>query len=409
VGCPAPRPRGAPAPSTGEPEIRVGLAVGAAIASLGGAGGGELLVSDQASGVPIGSIPEGVRWTVVPDSSDPARLRLVRSDGTRTDPYRGIAAVNVTENRFAVANGRRYRGRIHVAAARGALTLVNRVGLESYVAGVVGPEIGARRDNEEAAVRAQAVVSRSFALKNRGRWESVGGGFDAYADTRDQVYLGVAVETPQVWDAVRRTAGQVLRYDGEVIDAYFHSTCGFSTAGVEEVFATARTRPYLRPVSDKIGGRGEHYYCDISPRFRWREEWDGPKLRAILSRTLAAKTPLSGDGLQRITDVTVSRSTRSGRVGELRIVFERGDVRIPGPEVRTVLRPDPERILHSGAFQLTVTKSDGQVTQLVAAGAGSGHGIGMCQWGAIGRARAGQDYRAILTTYFPGTKIEKLY
>jgi len=259
--------------------------------------------------------------------------------------------------------------------------------------------------DEVAALLAQAVVSRSFAIKNRGRWEAFG--FDAYADTRDQVYLGVAVETDQAWDAVRRTAGQVLEYDGDVIDAYFHSTCGFSTAGIEEAFAAARTRPYLRPVSDDRGGG--HYYCDISPRFRWREEWDASKLRAILSRTLPTVTPLSGDGLQRITDVTVSRTTRSGRVGELRIVFERGDVRIPGPDVRSVLRPEADRMLASTAFQLTVTKANGAVTRLVAAGAGSGHAVGMCQWGAIGRARAGQDYRAILTTYFPGTKIEKIY
>ena len=201
--------------------------------------------------------------------------------------------------------------------------------------------------------------------------------------------------------------GQVLTYDGDVIDAYFHSTCGFSTAGVEEAFATARARPYLRPISDDRGGG--HYYCDISPRFRWHEEWDESKLRTILSRTLSAYTPISGDELQRITDVTVSRTTKSGRVGELRIVFERGDVRIPGPDVRAVLRPDVDRVLSSDAFQLTVTKVDGQVARLVAAGAGSGHGVGMCQWGAIGRARAGQDYHEILNTYFPGTKIERLY
>jgi len=91
-------------------------------------------------------------------------------------------------------------------------------------------------------------------------------------------------------------------------------------------------------------------------------------------------TPLSGDGLQRITDVTVSRTTKSGRVGELRIVFERGDIRIPGPDVRSVLRPDADRLLSSAAFQLTVTKAGGQVTRLVAAGAGSGHAVGMCQW-----------------------------
>jgi len=404
AACPR-TPRGAPLPPAGEPELRIGLAVGLANASIGGPESGELFVSDAASGTPVGSIPAGVRWVVFPDSADPSRLRLVKPDSTRTEPLRGIAVVNVTENRFVVANGRRYRGRINITSGPGGVTVVNRVNVESYIAGVVGPEIGARRPDEVAAVLAQAVVSRTFAIKNRGRWEAFG--FDAYADTRDQVYLGVAVETDQTWDAVRRTAGQVLEYDGDVIDAYFHSTCGFSTAGVEEAFGTARTRPYLRPVSDDRGGG--HYYCDISPRFRWREEWDASKLRAILSRTLPTVTPLSGDGLQRITDVTVSRTTRSGRVGELRIVFERGDIRIPGPDVRSVLRPDADRMLASAAFQLTVTKANGEVTRLVAAGAGAGHAVGMCQWGAIGRARAGQDYRKILTTYFPGTKIEKLY
>ena len=405
LGCPGRAPR--PAPATGEPELRIAIAVGGANASIGGPESGELFVSDATTGVPVGAVAPGVRWVIVADSADPSRLRLMRPDSTPppTAPLRGIAVVNVTENRFVVANGRRYRGRITVTAGRGGLTVVNRVGVESYIAGVVGPEIGPRRPDETDAVLAQAVVSRSFAVKNRGRWDAFG--FDAYADTRDQVYLGVAVETNQVWDAVRRTAGQVLEYDGGVIDAYFHSTCGFSTAGVEEAFATTRTRPYLRPVSDDRGGG--HYYCDISPRFRWREEWDAQELRAILSRTLPAVMNVGGDGLQRITDVEVSQTTRSGRVGELRIVFERGDVRIPGPDVRSVLRPEATTLLQSTAFQVTVTKQGGALSRLVAAGAGSGHGVGFCQWGAIGRARAGQHYRDILGTYFPGTTVGRLY
>ena len=306
AACPGGGPRpGSPAPGA-EPELRIGIAVGGTTASIGGPESGELFVSDAASGLAVGSVPAGVRWVVRPDSADPSRLRLIKPDSTRTDALRGIAVVNVTENRFVVANGRRYRGRISITSGRGrGLTLVNRVSLESYVAGVVGPEIGARRTDELNAVLAQAIVSRSFALKNRGRWEAFG--FDAYADTRDQVYLGMAVETPQVWDAVRRTAGQVLTYEGQVIDAFFHSTCGLGTAGVDEAFATSRERPYLRPVSDESGGG--HYYCDISPRFRWREEWDGSELRAILSRTLASVTPLAGDGMQRITDISVSRKT----------------------------------------------------------------------------------------------------
>ncbi len=105
----------------------------------------------------------------------------------------------------------------------------------------------------------------------------------------------------------------------------------------------------------------------------------------------------------------MSRTSPSRRVAELRIVLEHGEVRVPGPDVRAVLRPAADRLLQSAAFQVFVTRQDGRVTRLVAAGAGSGHGVGLCQWGAVGRARAGQDYRKILATYFPGTTIERLY
>jgi stage II sporulation protein D len=130
-----------------------------------------------------------------------------------------------------------------------------------------------------------------------------------------------------------------------------------------------------------------------------------------LTRTLPAVMNVGGggDGLQRITNVAVSRTTESGRVGELRVVFERGDVRVPGPDVRAVLRPEPDRQLQSTAFQVSVTAGPDGVTRLIAVGSGSGHGVGVCQWGAIGRARAGQDYRRILNTYYPGTTVEKLY
>jgi stage II sporulation protein D len=106
--------------------------------------------------------------------------------------------------------------------------------------------------------------------------------------------------------------------------------------------------------------------------------------------------------------VEVTRTTRAGRVAELRIAFARGEVRVPGYEVRDVLRR-PDRPLWSAAFQLQVTHAAGEVTRLVATGAGSGHGVGMCQWGAIGRARAGQDHGRILETYYPGTRVDRIY
>jgi stage II sporulation protein D len=375
-----------------EPELRVGIVDGLQKMTLGG--DAQLLVTDDGNGAAVASIPAGESWSVIPDSG---ALVLVHPDGGRTGRHQGLFAVSVTANHFVAADGKRYRGRINVIRTGGGLLLVNRVPLESYIAAVIGPEMGPRRDNELQALDAQAIVSRTFALKNRGRWEAQG--FDVTDDTRDQVYGGVAAETQQAWAAVRRTAGRVVMYKGEVIDAFFHSTCGFQTADATEAFHNGAARPYLRPVSDASGGG--HYYCDISPRFRWREEWDGATLRTILARSLP--------NLPRIVNVEVSRTTASGRVGELRIVFPQGDARIPEADVRSVLRPAPDRLLSSAAFQLFVTTDSGQVTRLVAAGAGSGHGVGFCQWGAIGRARVGQGYQEIITTYFPGTDIEKLY
>ncbi|HXQ29697.1 MAG TPA: SpoIID/LytB domain-containing protein [Gemmatimonadales bacterium] len=383
-----------------EPELRVGLETDQTRVAVGG--DGELVLTDDANGSVVGSIPSGTAWTAI---ADPAGLRLVRPDGSRSEPHPGVFAVDITEGRYVMVDGRRYRGRLDVVRQGTGLLVVNRVPLESYVASVIAAELGPRRADERAALLAQAVVSRSFAVKNRGHWE--GQGVDVFADTRDQVYPGVATESPQAWDATRATAGEVLAYHGGVIDAFFHSTCGARTAAVEEVFQTAVPQPYLRSVSDASGGG--HFYCDLSPHFQWREEWDGLSLRAILTRTLPAIMSVGGDGLPRVTDLQVTRTTPSGRVGELRIVFDHGDIRVPGPMVRAVLRPELDRLLGSQAFRLAVTREGGLVTRVVATGTGWGHGVGFCQWGAVGRARAGQSYSSILSTYYPGTALAHLY
>jgi stage II sporulation protein D len=199
----------------------------------------------------------------------------------------------------------------------------------------------------------------------------------------------------------------VLLHEGGLIDAYFFSTCGFQTAAVREAFATVTEQPYLRPVSDRI--RGERYYCDISPRFRWREEWEGASLRDILRNTLAQRALAPGDPSGTLREIRIAATGRSGRVTELVITLGDDHVRVSGPDVRAVLRPAPDRILGSTAFQLHPTIDMGEVKQMVAAGAGWGHGVGLCQWGAVGRARAGQNYESIVTTYFPGTTLARLY
>src|SRR2546425_1555640 len=100
-----------------------------------------------------------------------------------------------------MANGRRYRGRLNVVRDPAGLTLTNRVPVESYLAGVIGGGMGPRRPDERQAMLAQAVGSRTFALKNRGRWEPQG--VDARADVRGQGYTRIVGGTAGGWAALR--------------------------------------------------------------------------------------------------------------------------------------------------------------------------------------------------------------
>jgi len=389
----------APAPIGEEPRLRIGVRADVPEVTVGG--DAELLLSSD-DGRPLGVVPPGEPWRAVREG---ALLRLEGPTGRRTEPVQWIHAVPVTEGRFAAVDGRRYRGSFEILPAGTGMTVVNVVGAEAYLVSVVGAELGRRAAEEIEAAKAQAVVSRTFALRNRGLRNALG--FDLHGDVRDQVYGGVDNEHPSAREGVHATAGEVVMYHGTMIDAYFSSTCGYQTAAVREAFMSAKEQPYLRPVSDRIAG--DRYYCDISPRFRWKEEWDGASLRGILRSTLIQRALVSGEATGAVREIRVAGTGRSGRVAELAIGFGSGEVRVPGPEVRAVLRPEPSRLLGSTAFQLHPTVEGGEVTRLVAAGGGWGHGVGFCQWGAVGRARAGEGYRSIVTTYFPGTSIARLY
>jgi stage II sporulation protein D len=287
------------------------------------------------------------------------------------------------------------------------VTIVNRVPLEWYVQAVTAVELGMRGADVRQAVMAQAVASRTFALHYRGRREALG--FDLYATVADQVYPGAEAEQPEVTAATRATAGQIVTWHGQPIEALFHSTCGWSTEASNLVFRNGPAVPYLREVSDRFGPGKRDYYCAASPSFRWTVEWDAATLDAILARTLPAALGSTAVNVGHVTDIRIARTTPTGRVEQLVIGTAGGDVTVPGYDVRDVLRPSPDRQLLSTLFQLYVQRQGGEVVKVTAAGAGSGHGVGMCQWGAVGRARAGQTYQQILATYYPGTRLERIY
>ncbi len=392
AACARPLP---PRPLAEEPELRVGLVAGAPRVSIGG----QDRVAAVSEGKPVFTVPRGQTVTVVPDG------RGISLNGSGFGGrYQSLTFVSLSPGRHLTVEGKRYRGVVEVWSRAGGVTAVNRVHLEDYLLGVVSRELGSRSPGEAAALRAQAVVSRTYALRNRGRSSSEG--FDLRATVADQSYGGVEAETPEGTAAVHATAGQVLTYRGEPILALFHSTCGYATAVPREVFRTVENLPYLRSVSDR---NGSGYYCDISPRFRWRVEWDGGELVRILRHTVLDVLGIESELVDRIRNLKVVHTGPSGRVTELRIAVGRGEIPVFGPDLRSVLLSPDGSALPSSAVQFQVQRSGDRVVKVVAVGAGSGHGVGMCQWGAVGRARAGQSYQEILAHYYPGTKLERWY
>jgi len=382
-------------PTTTMPRVRVGLVVGAPTASLGG---GAALQLTQPDGTPVATIAAGVEAAVTLSGAG-IQVRI----GGVVLPALEAATVAPEDEGWVRVNGRDYRGVVNLVRTAAGLVVANHLTIEDYLPGVVNAEMGRRAPEELEALRAQAVVSRTVALRSIGRARERG--YDLLATVADQAYLGVGAEQPQGVAAVAETQGVVLLYDGAPIDAFFHSTCGGQTAEPTEVFVGGTGRPYLRSVSD--AGPGGTAFCAISPRYRWREEWAGPQLSATLRETLPG--PERAD-LGALRAVVVTGRGATGRVMSIAVQHARGSRPVTGSNaVRQVLRPPAGGMLRSNHFTLQDTRSGEELTRLVAEGSGAGHGVGMCQWGAVGRARAGAKWAEILAAYFPGTELGRVY
>ncbi|HEY3215360.1 MAG TPA: SpoIID/LytB domain-containing protein [Candidatus Eisenbacteria bacterium] len=325
-------------------------------------------------------------------------LWLAGSDGPPQSPVRLI--------RWA---GKSWRGRFKLFQnPRGKLTLVTVLPLETYLLGVVPGEIGALDEALVEAGRAQAIAARSYTLFYRGRRAAEG--FDLYGTVEDQLYGPVENERPLATRCVESTSGRVALFQGGPIRANYGSTCGGITAEVWEAWP-ADPLPYLVSQRDR-GGSGD--FCEASRHHRWREEWTVAEFAADLARfgpTYGVRLPPGGVG--EVVDVRVASRSRSGRVWLLDVITSRGRVAIPAYSLRQVLRRPgkPESILRSNLFKIEVRRDPRtrRALAVVASGAGSGHGVGLCQTGALGMARAGRSGEHILEHYYPGIEIRAQY
>ena len=378
------------------PDVRIGLVTGLASITIGG--GAAVRASSGPTAI---TIPAGTAWRAVREGTG---VVLVGPGGVRPPAAAAFTLAPRVPGEFVRVGTRDYRGTVVLAPARSGLSAINEVGLEEYLQSVVGGELGRRAPDEIEAVRVQAIVSRTYALRNRGRWRAQG--FDYNATVADQVYFGVNAENPLSRQAVAETRGIAVTWGGEPIDAFFYSTCGGRTEQGTEVFRGA-VRPYLRSVPDASPSGAA--WCAISPRYEWRETWTGPALREALRRYLPPEAAVPASRVTRIRDVRIADRTVSRRVRTLVVSLPDGDVLVESPSIREALRPTSGEILRSTAFSLRVTHAGGEVARLEVDGHGAGHGVGFCQWGAVGRARAGHRHGDIIAAYYPGTRLERLY
>lgn len=271
-----------------------------------------------------------------------------------------------------------YFGGVRLNKAGEKFTVINLVPLEEYLRGVVPEEMSPSYPLE--ALKAQAIAARSFALKNRGRHYVED--FDLCATTHCQVYAGVK-SSDATDKAIEETRGEIAAYKNTLINTNFHGDSGGMTENVIDVWGTGA--PYLRAVKEK---------------FKVEEAW-------TIKFTSADFSSRFGENFGEVKSIKLSKlkvgksavdRTSSGRVKSAQLVGSKRTLNIKGTELRRKFS------LPSTLFDMEL-KDD----EIIFTGFGSGHGVGMSQRGAKIYAQSGWSYEKILSHYYHGTKVKKLY
>lgn len=271
--------------------------------------------------------------------------------------------------------GRAYRGKLTLIRERGKVVVINHIGLEHYLLGLINHEISSKWPAD--AVKAQAVAARSYAYRKIMKGNAVP--YHLKSTVLDQVYGGTGKEDDRAAAAVNATRGEVIYYGGEVANALYHSSCGGTTASSAEVWKDRVS--YLESASDP--------YCTDAPNYFWQFYTDFDELEGF-----AASRGIDTGGER---SFRVSIRAMSGRAAMISF----GRAEMTGNDFRAMIGYGR---LKSTLFQV---ETDGE--RLSFTGSGSGHGVGMCQWGAKGMAEKGRSYRDILRFYYQGIRVRRAY
>lgn len=360
---------------------------------------------------------------------DKAGRQVYRSHTLEIEPLSEDALMNVEGVPYGVGwwweslQDRAYPGSFKVRTNdAGLLDVIVTLPVEEYLLGVVPQEIGP--DSPMEALKAQAVAARTETYVALKTGKYAGPGYDICADVACQAYSGTARYSDSTARAVAETRGLVLVHNGEPFSAYYASNCGGCSENIENVWPErSGPRPFWTGIPDthhdldvtlssEEGLRAwiassPPVYCNpefspnlpewTKPNFRWVREFTVDELTAEVARR---------QDIGRILAIEpVSRGV-SGRMIQARFVGENGEFTI-GPElaIRQIWNPP----LRSAAFVVDTEGPADRPEKFILRGAGWGHGVGMCQTGAIGRANLGFTFDTILRHYYQESELATVY
>ncbi len=429
-------PVSAATPTT-SPTIRIGLMT-KQFGILASCNGGYQIVNVD-DGKVLGEFAAGTKARIgLREGKFVINNTIVVSDRMRIEPQKTKSIER--EDRLVEVNNRRYRGSVEIFRTQGAagMTAVNVLTVDEYVYGVLGLTL--TPEWPEQAVKAQAVVVRTFALHNIGKHRNEG--FDL-CDTGDcLVYEGQTQENPKILKAIEDTWGMTLLYQNYVAAAYFHMSSGGYTENSETAFS--RMYPYLRGVPD---------FDQTSPYFRWQKRISPQELDSLLKGAGYNFGALTAIELSRRTAPPVNAPDRgvSGRIKMITFIGKDGIAALTGEQIQKLLSlpsslfdinvavPMPsidsnitdsygDRDTKQIQINLPPASTSGLLTDrpgirritgqqnemIFIEGFGWGHGVGFSQWGAKTMAEKainpGPDYyMSILKHYFQGVRIDKWY
>jgi len=280
----------------------------------------------------------------------------------------------------AIVNGNKYRGEIEIAGDGNKVKVINLIDLEEYLYGVLKNEMTDKAPIE--SLKAQAVVARTFAVANLKKHEKEDG-YNLCSKIHCQIYKGMDTETENVIKAVDATKGQVLTYNGDIAEAFYHAWCGGVTTNANSVWG---------PNISYLTGGYDPFCKKMYPNDEWEYTLSLEEIKNILNR--------NGLHLDNISSIEVGSKDNSGRVNELIITSTKGVTTISANKFRSLAGSDK---IWSTLFSLI--NNGNKVTFK---GRGKGHGVGLCQRGAIAMGELGYNYKQILGFYYPGVYLRSI-